>query len=596
MKSVELPQAHFSSEEQIPLTYQTSSLRPDNHHMYQPIDLHDIGDKREESSWKWATKRPVVLYLIPFFFLLLLVFVRLGHDDFDILGKADTDTDPMHITIDASRTLYQVVDNNPQFGNWNNNPTPHVLATAKYVKNYNNNGWHYLHIETIDLQALARNITGKRHHTVYGSIENGNNVVNGTNISLDFMIEEYLRTMKAMGYVEGFATCHEMSAWYVNFYSGLFDGGDPTDEALEFLETNHDWMRQQSETLYKQSDYWMSVKGLIAQLDGMVAGMKVGCPGTEQVRNESPWTTQESANGIFLPSLHRRPSLIHLLLMNANGDLYQIAEKFQQAKAPPSTDFFDDDDFTFDTFDGAKEDHHNHNPSVDSSTSSESSSGTTAATGGGGAKSSQKKKRVLKNKLRSQRRRASQQTEEQGEGHHFPNRVKVWNRQTYLTTKKTVHSAEKQATTDILSESSRRTPSGRTLDHVKHLLDTKSSPTSPVPDVEGDSTPNGRDAFLSNFGIKLTNRQRTRRNDHCSVLIKLADDLSDVIFGHNTWDDFQCAGPRIFKHYSYNVLKDLQPKGMYTVDFSSSPGLISSVDDFYIVHGPEGHLAVLETS
>ena len=56
----------------------------------------------------------------------------------------------------------------------------------------------------------------------------------------------------------------------------------------------------------------------------------LGCPGIDSV---SPINRDE----IHLSNLHRYPSLIHLLLLNGDGDLNQIAAKFDQPEAPPST-------------------------------------------------------------------------------------------------------------------------------------------------------------------------------------------------------------------------------------------------------------------
>ncbi len=83
--------------------------------------------------------------------------------------------------------------------------------------------------------------------------------------------------------------------------------------------------------------------------------------------------------------------------------------------------------------------------------------------------------------------------------------------------------------------------------------------------------------------------------DHCSALVKILPDYSDVLFGHVTWDDYQCAAPRIFKSFEYPYLKNNEPVGWYVTHFSSSPGMLSSVDDFYINRGAT-YSAVMETS
>ena len=69
------------------------------------------------------------------------------------------------------------------------------------------------------------------------------------------------------------------------------------------------------------------------------------------------------------------------------------------------------------------------------------------------------------------------------------------------------------------------------------------------------------------------------------LFIKVLPDHSDIFFGHSTWDDYQCAAPRIFKTYEYPLVKDGRPSGWFVTHFSSSPGLLSSIDDFYINRG-----------
>lgn len=66
-------------------------------------------------------------------------------------------------------------------------------------------------------------------------------------------------------------------------------------------------------------------------------------------------------------------------------------------------------------------------------------------------------------------------------------------------------------------------------------------------------------------------------NTHCSVLVKLADDLSDIFAGHTTWEGYY-EMVRVFKTYNLPIsVAQSSP----VVMFSGYPGSLSSVDDFY---------------
>lgn len=92
-----------------------------------------------------------------------------------------------------------------------------------------------------------------------------------------------------------------------------------------------------------------------------------------------------------------------------------------------------------------------------------------------------------------------------------------------------------------------------------------------------------------------------QRKDHCSVLIKVLADLSDVVFGHSTWDDYRNMAPRTIKRYSLPLFKNpsIDPT-LITQHFSSYPGYLSSIDDFFLIHRSnrliDVRLAIMETS
>ena len=78
---------------------------------------------------------------------------------------------------------------------------------------------------------------------------------------------------------------------------------------------------------------------------------------------------------------------------------------------------------------------------------------------------------------------------------------------------------------------------------------------------------------------------------HCSAIMKVADDFSDVWFGHNTWTTYNKL-IRIYKEYKY-VPNSAFPIKSKTITMSSYPAAVNSQDDFYIT---DANLYVTETT
>jgi len=78
---------------------------------------------------------------------------------------------------------------------------------------------------------------------------------------------------------------------------------------------------------------------------------------------------------------------------------------------------------------------------------------------------------------------------------------------------------------------------------------------------------------------------------HCSALIKVAPDFSNVWFGHSTWSGYNRL-LKIFKEYRYYPGGKFKVKAN-TILVSSYPGAINSNDDFYLT---SANLYVMETT
>ena len=208
--------------------------------------------------------------------------------------------------------------------------------------------------------------------------------------------------------------------------------------------------------------------------------------------------------------------MIHLLLLNANGDLYQISDKYSQKDSSPTTDDSDDEvNYPF-------------RPSTSGRRSSKN-----PGSGSGSTSTSASTTKTAQSNLKSSRT--------------FP-------RKQNIRGDSNDHSIR---TKNILQEDivSPREASSEDSFGIK---------------VENEEMQNSQ---LKSKGRKLSSKSRRSRGgevegsgsrsegvDHCSALLKFIPDKggdkskNDLIIGHNTWDDFQCAGPRIFKHYSLPLI------------------------------------------
>ncbi|XP_008835888.1 phospholipase B-like 1 [Nannospalax galili] len=77
---------------------------------------------------------------------------------------------------------------------------------------------------------------------------------------------------------------------------------------------------------------------------------------------------------------------------------------------------------------------------------------------------------------------------------------------------------------------------------------------------------------------------------HCSALIKVLPEFENILFGHSSWYTY-AAMLRIYKHWDFNI-KDEQTRSS-RLSFSSYPGFLESLDDFYIL---SSGLVLLQTT
>ena len=172
-----------------------------------------------------------LLLLITFFLSVAIVGSALLLRTFKSPTAADH-RNPLMMSVfldNESTSRFEVVDNTVDI--IKGRRTKRVLASGTYIRNAEGAGWNHLTVRAGE--GFSSSPSNKEY-----SQETSMN---------------YIRSMEAAGYLEGFATCMEIGQYYVNFYFGLFDGGDPTEGSLQFLEDNYDWMAEEAEKNWEVS-------------------------------------------------------------------------------------------------------------------------------------------------------------------------------------------------------------------------------------------------------------------------------------------------------------------------------------------------------
>ena len=104
-----------------------------------------------------------------------------------------------------------------------------------------------------------------------------------------------------------------MKAFYPSFDSAVFGDSAPGSETIQFVKNSFAWMQKQADSAFLENEFWYAVKFSLNQVIGMQRELIDGCPSDS---TDMHWGSLEN------------PTMTHLLLLNAWGDLCHITAKY----------------------------------------------------------------------------------------------------------------------------------------------------------------------------------------------------------------------------------------------------------------------------
>ena len=134
-------------------------------------------------------------------------------------------------------------------------------------------------------------------------------------------VDDWLQVRRAMGFLEGELTCKDILQFYPNFYSDLFGTKPPGAGSVAFIKANYAWTKSMAEKKAASDEYWLAQLGTIRQLEGLYEGFLQSSCLASSGADKSSWAWD---------SVAVNPILEQFLLINAWGDMYQIALKFEE--------------------------------------------------------------------------------------------------------------------------------------------------------------------------------------------------------------------------------------------------------------------------